>query len=324
MFKKIVIFGLLTIAQVSLGMDRPHIHYSSASKRSTHASQESKQEEKIEKKITAMEFLSFAKDVFCFMGTQEFRDTLKRDLSRPEVQDLAKNCLNAIPYEYAKSYAAAYSLSLAHEIGHWAAGKLLLKEKGTIWVPPMQFFPWLGFEAFYKVGLPIKDVISHFMQNPKDILNATITVRGFYNDRWESCDDIAKLFPKRSFAAMLAAGPISGFIASYLLLKGNTFLNIYEKNGNDVQQALKETQKQSLFNQSQNFFLQIIAAVKIHQNLFSNLYPWGNQPTRDGDRMFDVLDIKNPRPLLRKTIGMSLGTFTFCALGKAIFDAWTK
>lgn len=292
MIKKIAIIGflgLLAIGQALLGMDRPHFYYSNAHKRLNQPTQEPIQEDKAAKETTTAEILDDVKDI---------------------VTKTAAICGT----EYAKVYGAAYGLIFAHELGHWAASRLLLKEKGIIWVPFIHFLPC---EGFYRPDVSIGKIIKHFYQNPKDIFNMTHIIANWpaNHESWT--------YRRTHYAAMFAAGPLSGCLASYLLLKGNTFYNEYEKNNHDFKKAFQKTQEKPLFNSNQNFWLQLITAiVGIHANLFSSFYPWGNTPTQDGDRMFDALKIKNPRPLLRKTIGMSLGTLTACALGKSIFDAW--
>lgn len=290
MFKKILLiglFGLLAITQVSWGMDCPRIYYSNAHKRSTQPTQELKQGDKVGKKTTAAEILDVTKAMAAICGG-----------------------------EYAKVYGASYGLIFAHEFGHWSLNKLLLKNKGFIWIPPMQFLPLRGMH--YHISL--SEVVKHFINNPQHIFKAKDAFNAFKKYYWKkNLND--KMYQRVHLAAQLAAGPLFGCLASCLLLKGNTFYNEYEKNKN-LESALCQTQKQSLFNSNQNFFIQLLAALHIHGNLIQNLYPWGNKPNFDGDRIFDALKIANTRPLLRKAIGMSLGTLTACALGKAIFDAW--
>lgn len=303
MFKKIVIFGLLTITQASPGMD---------------SDISTKELEKEYKYFWALESDGLDARPDWKAWQQENQEFWERERFKRRAEEY-KGYAKTAASEYAKLYAAAYSLTLAHEMGHWFFARALLKDKGFIWISPLQLLPFNGFHCH----VPTTQIIKHFIHNPKDVLKGGKAIEKVAGDYYElHLKD--KVYSRRLSATMLAAGPISGCLASYLLLKGNTFYNIYEKNGGNLQKALQETQEKSLFNSNQNFLLQFIAAMDIQLNLFGSFYPWGNKPTADGDRMFDVLNIKNPRPLLRKTIGMSLGTLTFCALGKAILDAWTK
>lgn len=298
MFKKMLIIGLLAIVQSSLGMEN---------------GVSVKELEKEYKYFWVLENEGLevsTPDWKAWQQQDEERwERIRFKMKMKEWGDFAKTAAA----EYAKVYGAAYGLTYAHEVGHWAASRLLLKEKGIIWVPFIRFLPC---EGFYRPDVSISKIIKHFFQNPKDIFNMTHII-----GEWPANHE-SRTYRRTHYAAMLAAGPIAGCLASYLLLKGNTLYNEYEKNENNLESALREPQKQGLFNSNQNFLLQFLVALNLQGNLFCSFYPWGNQPTQDGDRMLDALKIKNPRPLLRKTIGMSLGTLTACALGKSIFDAW--
>jgi hypothetical protein len=210
-----------------------------------------------------------------------------------------------------KFYVGTFLLTLAHELGHWSAARLLLNQKAFIWVDPLS----VGEGGVWYISS--KEVITHLFKNPKDVFDLENTL----NKLREMNPSKAPYFgiPR---AATGAAGPLFGFAGSYLLLKGNTFFNEYICKGRSVSEAWEETQKKALFNREQSFAIQITALFNIVKDWHS-LYPWGNTPDRDGDRMFEALKIANPRPLLRKCVGMGVSSLLFCVIGNSIWKVLT-
>ena len=221
--------------------------------------------------------------------------------------------------EYAKAYGATYFFTFAHEAGHWLAIRVLLKINSAIWINPLQFLPLNG--ACYPNLLDssyrhiVDSVIKEIKQQPRKIFN-TVAIIGELPGRHIT------VTPKQ-WVIIGAAGPLSGFAGCYALLKANTFLTEYNRNGKQLVKAWEHTWQKSLFNNDQNPFLQCITVFSI-VNDWANLYPWGGTENCDGDRIFNALKIANRRPMLRTCTGFGTSYLLGITLAISVLDGWTK